>query len=169
MRFVLRHAAGSAGTQALSLALLADGTNLARRTFDCRRNSEPSHVTFSPSGGDHGQMRRRRVGQGLGRRVGVEGWGWRGGEEMPRTRSDVFDVYFPRFAGSEAVFTVCLAVCLLHSRGVQTHCASASSADGIHETSSCRIPCQLALPGSLLGMTWRQAALPPSRIRRVHP
>lgn len=40
----------------------------------------------------------------------------------------------------KAVFTVCLAVCLLHSLGVQTHCASASSADGIHETSSCRIP-----------------------------
>lgn len=43
-------------------------------------------------------------------------------------------------ARPRAVFTVCLAVCLLHSLGVQTHCASASSADGIHETSSCRIP-----------------------------
>lgn len=43
-------------------------------------------------------------------------------------------------ARPKAVFTVCLVVCLLHSLGVQTHCASASSADGIHETSSCRIP-----------------------------
>jgi len=63
----------------------------------------------------------------------------------------------------KAVFTVCLAVCLLHSLGVQTHCASASSADGIHETSSCRIPvssrcrriCRAWLaPGNLVRWAW---------------
>lgn len=50
-----------------------------------------------------------------------------------------FDIYF-LCKRLKAVFAVCLAVRLLHSLGVQTHCASASSADGIHETSSCRIP-----------------------------
>lgn len=58
---------------------------------------------------------------------------------------------------------VCLAVCLLHSLGVQTHCASAWSADGIHETSSCRIPvssrcrriCRAWLaPGNLVCRAW---------------
>lgn len=53
----------------------------------------------------------------------------------------------------KAVFAVCLAVRLLHSLGVQTHCASASSADGIHETSSCRIPVSSTLSENLRGMT----------------
>jgi len=50
--------------------------------------------------------------------------------------SEGFDIYFPH--ETESRFH-CLSSCLLHSLDVQTHCASASSADGIHETSSCRI------------------------------
>lgn len=70
MRFVLRHAAGSGGTQALSLALLAGATNLARLPSKLR--TEPRHV-LAITRRSRPDAATTGVGQGLGRRVGVEG------------------------------------------------------------------------------------------------